>query len=416
MKQHRFFFLPFFLFAGTVVVSVVVTLATVSLIGIKTPIERQWLSGGDDAGTLRETGYLDEESATIDVVRSANQAVVSIAIKKDISTLEPNIQSFPFDDFFGFPFFDVPQGGEPDDQKKTEEKNKLQQVGGGSGFLVTKDGLVVTNRHVVEDETAVYTVILTDGTEYNATVVAKDPVFDVALLRIEGDTFPVLALGDSESVQLGQTVIAIGNALAEFGNTVTRGVVSGVNRRVEAGDGLGQSEILDEAIQTDAAINPGNSGGPLLNLAGQVIGINTAVSRQGQLVGFAIPINTVKRSIESVIATGRIVRPWLGIRYIPVTPRLAEENALPVTYGVLVVRGDTPEQLGVIPGSPADKAGLEENDIILEINGEKLEDKDSLSKKIAGYGVEEQIMLKILHDGKEKDVSVTLEEYPADTE
>ena len=282
---------------------------------------------------------------------------------------------------------------------------------------MSDDGLIVTNRHVVADETATYKVTLADGKEYDATVLAKDPVLDVALMKIEATGLPTLSLGNSDNLYLGQTVIAIGNALAEFGNTVTRGVVSGIGRRVEAGDRRGGfSEVIDEAIQTDAAINPGNSGGPLLNLAGEVVGINTAVSSEAQSVGFAIPINSVKRIIESVQKTGRIVRPWLGVRYQVVTPRLAEANNLPVNYGALILRGQSPDELAVVPGSPADKAGLEENDIILEIDGKKLEDKDSLAKLIGEKNIGDDVALKVLHDGKEKEVAVKLEEFPVEKE
>ncbi len=369
----------------------------------------------ESTGTLQQTQYSDEETATIDVVAKANPAVVSVVISKEQGNVPQGVEFFPFDDFFspGFPFrIQVPEQSKPKD--KDDQKSALQRIGGGSGFIIESDGLIVTNKHVVDDEEAVYTIVLSGGEEYEAQVIAKDPILDIGLLKIEAKNLPTLPLGDSDSIALGQSVIAIGNALAELGNTVTRGVVSGINRRVEAGDGRGQTEVLEEAIQTDAAINQGNSGGPLLNLAGQVIGINTAVSSRGQLIGFAIPINSVKQTINSVREYGKIIRPWLGVRYQPVTPRLSELNNLSVTYGALVVRGNSPEELAVIPGSPADKAGLVENDIILEINGHRLEDKDSLGKLIATFAVGETIPLKILRKGNEKIVEVTLAEFPVD--
>lgn len=382
---------------------------------LSVPVER--LAGSlatSSAGTLRETVYRDEETATIEVVEKVNPAVVSIAILQDVSQLRRprRAQTFPFDDFFfGFPFeLQLPEQGPP--PRAEEREPDLRQVGGGSGFIIESDGLIVTNRHVVDSEQVKYKVILANGDEHEAKVLAKDPVLDVALLQIEVKDLPTLKLGDSDKLRLGQTVIAIGYALSEFGNTVTRGVVSGIGRRIEAGDGQGFSEVLEEAIQTDAAINPGNSGGPLLNLAGEVVGINTAVSSRGQSVGFAIPINNVKKTIESVRATGRIVRPWLGVRFMLITPRVAEVNKLPVKYGALIVRGESREELAVVPGSPADKAGLVENDIILEINGKKLEDRDSLSKEIAKYNVSDKIILKVLHKGEEKEVKVTLGEFP----
>lgn len=367
-------------------------------------------------GTLQQTSFTDEEAATIDVVGRANPAVVSIAILQDVSEFS-NSATFPFDDFFfefGNPYEIRLPEPKPRNQRPKNNEPQFRQVGGGSGFVIEPNGLIVTNRHVVDNEEAKYMVILSDGKEYEATIVAKDPVLDVALIKIDAADLATLPLGDSEKLKLGQTVIAIGNALSEFGNTVTRGVVSGVGRRVEAGDGRGFGEVIDEAIQTDAAINPGNSGGPLLNLAGEVVGINTAVSREGQLIGFAIPINSLKKTIESVQKNGRIVRPWLGVRYQPVTPRLAEVNSLSVTYGALVLRGENPDELAVIPGSPANKAGIVENDIILEINGKKLEDKDSLAKIIGTFSVGDEVAMKILRKGEEKTVKVMLGEFPTE--
>ncbi len=366
---------------------------------------------GVRSGVMQQSRLVDEETATMRVVDATNGAVVSIAIYKDISSFPQNI-SLPLDDFFGMnlPFRFEPEPVAP--RTKTSSTSTVEQVGGGSGFIIQPNGLIVTNRHVVDDEDATYRVVLADGTEYPADVIAKDPVLDVALIKIDAKKdLPTLHLGDSDRLKPGQTVIAIGNALSEFGNTVTRGVVSGIGRRVEAGNSMGTTEVLDEAIQTDAAINPGNSGGPLLNIAGEVVGVNTAVSVQGQSLGFAIPINSLKKTIESVQKTGRIIRPWLGVRYIPVTPRLAEMNKLSVTYGALVSPGQTIEEVAVIPGSPADKAGIVENDIILSINGKKLDEKDSLAKHISQYNVGEKVTLTILHKGKEKTITLTLEEF-----
>lgn len=353
--------------------------------------------------------YSNEDKSVIDVVNKANPAVVNIAIFQDVNKIKANIYNLPsVDEFFGF------QGAIPEEKKmKDSNTRQLQRIGGGSGFIIREDGLIVTNKHVVSIDDAVYTVILSDGKEYEGKVLARDPVSDVALLKIEAkEKLAVLPLGDSEKMNIGQTVIAIGYALAEFGNTVTKGVVSGIGRRVEAGGGFGESEVLEGAIQTDAAINPGNSGGPLLNLAGEVVGINTAVSSQGQLVGFAIPIHTVRNTIESVMKEGRIIRPWLGVRFVPVTPRLAETNKLPVTYGALVKGGEGKENVAVVKGSPAEKAGIVENDIILEINGKKLDDKDSLSKEIVRYKVDQEILLKILSKGNEKEIRLKLGEFP----
>ncbi|RLB87157.1 MAG: hypothetical protein DRH10_09570, partial [Deltaproteobacteria bacterium] len=228
---------------------------------------------------------------------------------------------------------------------------------------------------------------------------------------IEAKNLPTLELGDSDKIEIGQTVIAIGNALGEFRNTVTKGVISGIGRTITAGDSRGRSEMIESAIQTDAAINPGNSGGPIVNLAGQVIGINTAISSQGQLLGFAIPINEAKRVINSVEKYGKIVRPFLGVRYILNNPEFAKKNQLKVDYGAIIVRGETVKDFAVIPGSPADKAGLQENDIILEVNGTKIERGNSLAKLLSKYAPGDEVTLKVLSKGKEKEVKVKLEEF-----
>lgn len=349
-----------------------------------------------------------EESATVDVVEQASPAVVSIVITKELSTYYSSAPSFPFD-FFGFdwPFFQP----EEDEDAPTIK----QEVGGGTGFIISDDGLILTNKHVVADEDAEYTVVLNDGAQYQAEVVGQDPFLDLAVVKIDASDLPILELGDSDNIKIGQTVIAIGNALSEYRNTVTKGVVSGINRRIVAGDSSGGSEVIEEAIQTDAAINPGNSGGPLLDLAGQVIGVNTAVSQRGQSVGFAIPINSAKRIVESIMEYGRIVRPWLGVRYMIINDVIAKENNLSVNYGALIVRGRNPGDLAIIPASPADKAGLLENDIILEIGGERVDEDHPLAVLIAQYNPGETIKLRVLSKGEEKILTVTLEEYSEST-
>lgn len=355
------------------------------------------------ASTIR----VEEESATIDVVRRSSPAVVSIVVRKEVA--RGNV--FPFDDFFEFGIPFVPSIPRPVPQGEPGEK---QQVGGGSGFIVTSDGYILTNRHVVTDSSADYAVVLSDDRELPAKVLAKDPLNDLAVLKIDAGNgaLPVLELGDSDQIQIGETVIAIGYALSEFRNTVTKGVISGVNRRVVAGDQRGSSEVIQEAIQTDAAINPGNSGGPLLNLGGQVIGVNTAVSREGQLIGFAIPINVAKHAVESVIRDGKIVRPWLGVRYLVITERLSKQQQLPVTNGALVVRGSTPADLAVVPGSPADKGGVRENDIITEVDGERIDEDHPLANRIARKKPGDRIRLTVLRQGKEKQIEVVLGEFP----
>ena len=357
---------------------------------------------------VEKQSIFSQDSFVIDAVKKTNPAVVSIIISKEVpkyeTYIDPNQQNNPFGDLFpNFPGFNfnIPQYR----QNGTEKK----EVGGGSGFFVSSDGLIVTNKHVVDQKNVEYTVFTNDGKKHGATVIARDPVLDIALIKIEGSGYPFLSLGNSDLLEVGQSVIAIGNALGEFRNTVSLGVVSGLARSITAGDRSGNTEVLDHVIQTDAAINPGNSGGPLLNLRGEVVGVDVAIVQGSQNIGFALPINSVKGVIESVKQTGKIVRPYLGVRYVAITASLKEKNNLTVDYGVLVKAGASADELAVIPGSPADKAGIVENDIILEIDGVKLDDKTSLASIIRGKTVGQVITLKILHKGAEKTVSVTLE-------
>ncbi len=350
---------------------------------------------------------VDEESSVVSAVEKVSPAVVSIIVTKNLPIIEQNNIS-PFGDnffqqFFGDnfgDFFNVPQY----EQKGTEKK----EVGGGPGFLVSADGYIVTN--VVYDEEAEYTVLMNDETKHDAKVLARDPVSDLAILKIEGNDMPYVELGDSDGLKVGQTVIAIGNALGEFRNTVSVGVISGLARSVVAGGAGVGSEQLMGVIQTDAAINPGNSGGPLLNIAGQVIGISTAMAQGAQNIGFAIPINEVKNTIENVKENGKIIRAWLGVRYVMINKDIANANKLDVDYGALIVRGEQRTDLAVIPGSPADKAGLEENDIILEMDGKKIDDKNPLAQAISKLNPGDEVTLKVLHKGQEKNIKVALEE------
>lgn len=356
-----------------------------------------------------------DEAATTESVAAVSPAVVSIVISKDVSKMYnatgPDIFGFNNEFFqqFGIPFEITPAPTPKSDTGKNQKPQK-KVIGGGTGFIVTSDGLIVTNRHVVSDTEAEYSVVLSNNKKYSAKVLAADAILDVALIKIEAKNLPVARLGNSDSVRLGQTVIAIGNSLSEYPNTITKGIISGRNRRVVAGSGSG-SEVIEEALQTDAAINPGNSGGPLLNLSGEVIGINSAVNRAGEAIGFAIPINSVKKIITSVKQFGRIVRPWLGVRYVLINEEMAKANNLTVNYGALIVKGQNKTDLAVVPGSPADKAGLVENNIILTVNGVKIDESHSLATVVGKYSPGDIINLKILDKGEEKIIQVKLEEY-----
>ncbi|KKT19235.1 MAG: Protease Do [Candidatus Nomurabacteria bacterium GW2011_GWB1_43_7] len=255
---------------------------------------------------VEKQSIFSQDSFVIDAVKKTNPAVVSIIISKEVpkyeTYIDPNQQNNPFGDLFpNFPGFNfnIPQYR----QNGTEKK----EVGGGSGFFVSSDGLIVTNKHVVDQKNVEYTVFTNDGKKHGATVIARDPVLDIALIKIEGSGYPFLSLGNSDSLEVGQSVIAIGNALGEFRNTVSVGVVSGLARSITAGDNSGKSEVLDHVIQTDAAINPGNSGGPLLNLRGEVVGVDVAIVQGSQNIGFALPINSVKGVIESVKQGNEVV-------------------------------------------------------------------------------------------------------------
>ncbi len=347
------------------------------------------------------------EQAVINAVEQSSPAVISITISKNV----PIIENCPYN-----PFSDLPQeyqqlfGQGFEFYQPCQKGTKLQEVGGGSGFIISSDGLIVTNKHVVNDTKAEYTVFTNDGKKYDAQVLARDPARDLALIKINGQNLPTLKLGDSDSIKLGQTAITIGNALGEFRNTVSVGVISGLARNITA-SGAGLTETIEGLIQTDAAINEGNSGGPLLNLKGEVIGINVAMVSGAQSIGFSIPINQVKKAIESVRISGRIIVPYLGVRYTIITSDLAAKEKLPVKDGALV-KGSGNEP-AILPNSPASKAGLQSGDIITEFNGEKITQDNYMAKIIQKYNVGDTISLTVLRAGKEIILKTTLEERPS---
>ena len=355
-----------------------------------------------------EEGYspqTSQEKAVIEAVEKVWPSVVSIVITKDVPVVEQYFYN-PFEDFelfFDEPFqFQVPQYRE----KGTERR----EVGGGTGFIISEDGLIITNKHVVFDQEAEYTVFTSDGQDYPARIVARDLAMDIAVLEIKQNNskpFPFVSLGDSDKLRPGQSVIAIGTALGEFRNTVSIGVVSGLGRTITASGG-GMVEILEDVIQTDAAINKGNSGGPLLNLRGEVIGINTAMVLEAQNIGFAIPINKVKRSVEQVKQFGEIVYPFLGVRYSLINEQIQKQNSLPVDYGAWIVRGSADEP-AIYSDSAAEKAGLKENDIILEFNGQLITVENSLAKIIMEYNPDDEVDLKILRNNEEKIIKIVLD-------
>ncbi|PJE76180.1 hypothetical protein COV04_00960 [Candidatus Uhrbacteria bacterium CG10_big_fil_rev_8_21_14_0_10_48_11] len=363
------------------------------------------------AGTTTDIGAANQ-SDVVAAVRKLEPAVVSIVISKDVPKVQAAPSPFSFfpDQFFGNLFGQLPQQPAMPPSSSDSGGTQKQEIGGGTGFFVASDGLLVTNKHVVADENADYTVLLNDGRKLPAKVLARDPANDLAVAKVEGSDFPTVTFGDSDKLDLGQTSIAIGNALGEFRNTVSVGVISGLSRSITASGSLFGTEQLSGVIQTDAAINSGNSGGPLANLNGEVIGINTAVAAGGQNIGFAIPSNEVKRVVENVKKNGRIVRPFLGVRYVIIDDTLAQKDQLPVSYGALIVRGQQTTDLAVTPGSPADKAGLKENDIILEVAGTKIDTDHPLSTLLAKYNVGDHVPLKVMSAEETRTVTATLVE------
>ena len=282
----------------------------------------------------------------------------------------------------------------------------------GTGVIVTADGYILTNKHVINGATKV-TVVLDDGTTYeNVEVITADPLNDIAFLKVKDvSDLPAATLGDSKTISVGQQVIAIGNALGQYQNTVTAGIISGTGRSVTASDGTGtNTETLSDMIQTDAAINSGNSGGPLVNAAGEVIGINTATSTSAENMGFAIPISSVKGMLKQLVETGKAERTYLGVYMVEITPEVAKAYNLPVSEGVYLYSPSN--YSAIVKNSPAAKAGLKDKDIITKVNDTTVGKNGSLANIIGEYKPGDTVQLTVLRDGKETAVNVTLEGYP----
>lgn len=339
-----------------------------------------------------------EQSAIVDTVKKTNPAVVSIIISAYVEQNSPLDPNNPFGNFYN--------NGNGETQK--------QVIAGGSGFIVTSDGLIVTNKHVASDTANSYKVILSNGKSYDAKIVSIDPTNDISIIKVNATGLPTLNLGDSSNLELGQMVIAIGNALGQYRNSVSMGVVSGLNRSLTASDQDGSSaETLSNVIQTDASINPGNSGGPLLDLSGDVIGMNTAIAQNANGIGFAIPINQIKKDIQSVQSNGKIVKPQLGVRYEPIDSSYLDANPnSQFKEGAIVISSKNGDP-AVVPDSPADKVGIKEGDIILAVDGTKLDTQNNpnaLSDAIQKHGVGDTVTLHIYKasSNKEVDLKVTL--------
>lgn len=316
--------------------------------------------------TTETRTVVQEENAVISTVESVSPSVVAIGATQRIFN--------PFNPF-------------------TAPRSQNATI--GTGFVVSDKGIIVTNKHVVDDSDVKYNVVTKDGTKFEIKRIYRDPILDLAVVQVDGISMQSLRLGDSSKLKVGQTVVAIGNALGRFTNTVTTGVVSGLGRKVVAGDPFsGSAESLDDLIQTDAAINPGNSGGPLLDSAGQVIGVNVATTEGAQNIGFAIPINSVKRIVDEFIEKGSVSRPFLGIRY-----RFIENP-----QGAYVQE--------VVDGSPAQQVGIIAGDIITKIEGQVVDSETKISQIIADKKIGDNLKLIVWSDDKERQVVAILQELP----
>lgn len=379
----------------------IVTVVFMLLVSISTGFLGGWLGSESHSANLNNPST----AARQQIISSESQLISEIAKNVGPSVVSVNVVSEAItNSFFGF-------GG-----------GSTEQQSAGTGVIISAD-VIVTNRHVVPKGITKVSVTLSDGTELTDVEVLgrtnENDSLDVAFLKVKdkkGKDLKPAALGDSAKMEVGAKVVAIGNALGQFQNTVTAGIVSGYGRSVTAGDASGgSSETLQNLFQTDAAINEGNSGGPLVNISGEVIGINTAVAGQGaENVGFAIPINDISGLIKGVLATGKLERPYLGVRYVSLTDDYAFEFNLPVKRGAYVVPKGRNAASSILPGSPAEKTGLKEKDIIVKINDTLLDEKNSLTSTLGKLPVGDTAKLTVLRDGKEQVIEVKLEAVPTD--
>jgi serine protease Do len=373
--------------AGTLAVIVVTFIATIgSLYFLSATPGGEKLRDRFGLGNLKT--FTIETSRTQKIVVEESSAIIDANKKVQPSVVSITSTSHAVRDIFGFGTIQAPQTA-------------------GTGFIVSVDGLIATNKHVIGSGDT-FTVTTTDGKSFDGKVVATDPTNDIALLKVDAHGLPVVDLGDSNQTQVGQWVIAIGNALGELQNTVTVGVISAKERTAEPSDGQGNTESLAGLLQTDAAINPGNSGGPLLNLNGQVIGINTAIAGNAQNIGFAIPANDIKKDLQSYQKNGKIVQPYIGVRYQSITKALATSLGLPVEKGALL--SPNGNQSSVVAGSPAEAAGLKDNDIITKVNNDEITESVPLTELIRKYNPGDKISLAILRDKKPQIIQLTLGE------
>ncbi len=356
-----------------------------------------WL-GGRNAGDANVTTHQQQV-----VLKTQGQLISNIAktVGASVVSIDSTGTTTSVDSFFG-------------------TSQQSQQESAGTGIIISADGLIITNRHVVPAGTTNVNVTLSDGTLYkNVQVVGRtssNDTLDIAFLKItntNGKKLVPAQIGQSSKMQIGDSVVAIGNALGQFQNTVTSGIISGHGRSVQASDGGSDSENLDDLFQTDAAINEGNSGGPLVNLDGEVIGINTAIAGGAQNIGFAIPIDDVSGLIQSVEQNGKLQRPYLGVLYVPITADVASQYNLSVNNGAYIAPASITGQPSIVPGGPAAKAGLKEGDIITKVGSDTIDNNQSLTAILDKHAVGDTVTLTIIRGGKTITANVTLGVAPA---
>ncbi len=334
----------------------IILLATGIFLAISIKIEQN----NTKAGSFE----LDDQSATIMAIKKNKDAVVNIVLYKEYNNIK-------------------------------------EEIGAGTGFLISADGLILTNKHVVtvnDYRTTQYRITLNSNKKYYAQLIAIDPLYDIAILKIYDKNLPYVEFGDSSKIEVGSTVIAIGNALGRYQNSATKGIVSGLGRDFVASSNNGIKESLTNIIQTDAEINFGNSGGPLINLEGKVVGINVAVDQSGNSIGFAIPVNDVKFIIDSIRNNGVVIRPKFGVYYLMITPEIAKKEKLPRNVGALIYTND--RKSAIVSGSPADKAGILDGDIIFEVNAIKINEDNTLRDVIQKYKPGDRIGVKLQRGNK----------------
>lgn len=341
-----------------------------------------------------------EKSAIIDTVEKVMPAVVSITITETVKQVEKELSHISKKR--GKKQIEIPAD--------KIDSHGMVQVGGGSGFIVNEKGIILTNKHVLAGDGARHTITLSTGESYDGEILAKDPVNDVAIFSIKANgKLPVIPLGDSSILRLGQTVLAFGNALGIFQNTVSAGIISGLSRSVSAyADPNATPQEMRGLIQTDAAINPGNSGGPLVDIFGQAVGINAAVVSGAQSIAFAIPIHAATRDLQDLEKFGRIRRPLLGLRYITLNDDLQGKLNLPRNYGAYVST-EHPADKAVTLGGPAEKAGIQEGDIILEWNKKRVTATTSVPDYLDECNVGDKVTLRVLRPQQDKEYDITVE-------